>query len=351
MVRFVAGLAVDTVGGEDRRARAARADPRRPARRVRRVGPGGRAARPRLPPRDAALPRGAPGSAAWRGGSSAASTTAWSPAWSSPRVQDHVIAAARSHVERLVLEAFVEQTRAMEEGEEKVAGHPAVRPVRAEHDRGRPGVVPRARPALGPALQGDQPRVSARCAARSGPWPTRSSTASGSRPRCCALPRWSTPTRPRPERAGPHDGAGGCCCRDGPTRTPPRCSRARPPGARGPRVGARAGGLGPPRSPARAVAAGRSGGDPVRRGCARGRSTTRAGCRPSWSASPLGTRASAYAAQRSWPAVWLTPLLDDEACVAGHPGPTRHRSCWSAVCGTTSGTPGSPATCATRGPG
>ncbi len=31
----------------------------------------------------------------------------------------------------------------------------------------------------------------------------------------------------------------------------------------------------------------------------------------------LGTRASAYAAQRSWPAVWLTPLLDDEACVAG----------------------------------
>ncbi len=37
------------------------------------------------------------------------------------RVQDHVIAAARSHVERLVLEAFVEQTRGMEDGEEKVA--------------------------------------------------------------------------------------------------------------------------------------------------------------------------------------------------------------------------------------
>ncbi len=31
----------------------------------------------------------------------------------------------------------------------------------------------------------------------------------------------------------------------------------------------------------------------------------------------LGTRASAYAAQRAWPAVWLTPLLRDQGCVAG----------------------------------
>ncbi len=37
------------------------------------------------------------------------------------QVQDHVIAAARSHVERLVLEAFVEQVRAMEDGDDKVA--------------------------------------------------------------------------------------------------------------------------------------------------------------------------------------------------------------------------------------
>jgi len=37
------------------------------------------------------------------------------------RVQDHVIGAAHAHVERLVLEAFVAKVRAMPEGEEKVA--------------------------------------------------------------------------------------------------------------------------------------------------------------------------------------------------------------------------------------
>ncbi|MDP3966770.1 MAG: acyl-CoA dehydrogenase family protein [Nocardioides sp.] len=37
------------------------------------------------------------------------------------RVQDHVIGAARAHVERLVLEAFVERTAALEDGPEKVA--------------------------------------------------------------------------------------------------------------------------------------------------------------------------------------------------------------------------------------
>ena len=37
------------------------------------------------------------------------------------RVQDHVIAAARAHVERLVLEAFVEKTAALPDGDLKVA--------------------------------------------------------------------------------------------------------------------------------------------------------------------------------------------------------------------------------------
>nr|WP_204163759.1 acyl-CoA dehydrogenase [Nocardioides solisilvae] len=37
------------------------------------------------------------------------------------RVQDHVIATARAHVERLVLEAFVEKTAALPDGDEKVA--------------------------------------------------------------------------------------------------------------------------------------------------------------------------------------------------------------------------------------
>ena len=50
MVRFVAGLAVETVIEKTTRAQADRADPRRAAGR-RRVGPGGRAARPELPAR------------------------------------------------------------------------------------------------------------------------------------------------------------------------------------------------------------------------------------------------------------------------------------------------------------
>ncbi|MCW2768549.1 MAG: acyl-CoA oxidase domain protein [Nocardioides sp.] len=37
------------------------------------------------------------------------------------RVQDHVIAAARAHVERMVLEAFVEKTRALPDGDLKIA--------------------------------------------------------------------------------------------------------------------------------------------------------------------------------------------------------------------------------------
>ena len=37
------------------------------------------------------------------------------------RVQDHVIHAARAHVERLVLEAFVDKVKAMPDGDNKVA--------------------------------------------------------------------------------------------------------------------------------------------------------------------------------------------------------------------------------------
>jgi acyl-CoA oxidase len=37
------------------------------------------------------------------------------------RVQDHVIHAARAHVERLVLEAFVDKVRGLEDGPNKVA--------------------------------------------------------------------------------------------------------------------------------------------------------------------------------------------------------------------------------------
>jgi acyl-CoA oxidase len=37
------------------------------------------------------------------------------------RVQDHVIAAARAHVERIVLDSFLEKTRALPDGDQKVA--------------------------------------------------------------------------------------------------------------------------------------------------------------------------------------------------------------------------------------
>ncbi len=74
------------------------------------------------------------------------------------RVQDHVIAAASAHVERLVLEAFVDKAAALPDGDQQGRARPALRPLRALHHRGRPGLVHGARPALGAALQGDQPR-------------------------------------------------------------------------------------------------------------------------------------------------------------------------------------------------
>ena len=37
------------------------------------------------------------------------------------RVQDHVIAAARAHVERMVLDSFIEKTKALPDGDQKVA--------------------------------------------------------------------------------------------------------------------------------------------------------------------------------------------------------------------------------------
>ena len=74
------------------------------------------------------------------------------------RVQDHVIAAGRAHVERLVLEAFVEKIA--QHGRQRQQGRPepALRPLRPLLDRGRPGLVDGARTTLQHAVQGDQPR-------------------------------------------------------------------------------------------------------------------------------------------------------------------------------------------------
>ncbi len=74
------------------------------------------------------------------------------------RVQDHVIAAARAHVERLVLEAFVAKLAGLDESENKRALALLVRPPRAVGHRGRPRVVHGARPADRRPVQGDLAR-------------------------------------------------------------------------------------------------------------------------------------------------------------------------------------------------
>ena len=74
------------------------------------------------------------------------------------RVQDHVIATASAHAERLVLDAFLDKVAALDDGDQKVALNllcDLFALTTIEADR---GVVHGARPAVVPALQGDQPR-------------------------------------------------------------------------------------------------------------------------------------------------------------------------------------------------
>lgn len=78
------------------------------------------------------------------------------------QVQDHVVAAANAHVERLVLEAFVAKCGRCRT---TAPASPATRRRSAcsatcsrSRPSSRPGVVHGARPAHGAALEGDQPR-------------------------------------------------------------------------------------------------------------------------------------------------------------------------------------------------
>ena len=88
-----------------------------------------------------------------------------------PTCQDHVIAAARAHVERLVLEAFVDKAvDRCPDGDTKVAARPAVRPVRPDA-RSRP-TGPGSWSTAGSPRRAPR-RSAARsttCAARSGRW-------------------------------------------------------------------------------------------------------------------------------------------------------------------------------------
>ncbi len=91
-------------------------------------------------------------------------------------VQDHVIAAANAHVERLVLEAFVEKVRRAARRRHEGRAEPALRPVRAVDHRGRPGLVHGARPAHRASARRRSAARSAACAARSARSPSTSST-------------------------------------------------------------------------------------------------------------------------------------------------------------------------------
>ena len=105
------------------------------------------------------------------------------------RVQDHVIGAARAHVERLVLEAFVDKTARAARRRPEGRAQPALRPARAVHDRGRPGLVHGARPAHLASAPRRSAARSAPCAARSARSP--SDLVDGvrrTRRRCCARP-------------------------------------------------------------------------------------------------------------------------------------------------------------------
>ena len=114
MVRFVASTAVETV--------LERTNARSILERLRAVVPvaarsagedrGRRAARGQLPPRDARPGARSTCSPRWPGGSSAAWTPGRDPAEVFSLCQDHVISAAHAHVERIVLEAFLDKLAA-----------------------------------------------------------------------------------------------------------------------------------------------------------------------------------------------------------------------------------------------
>ena len=73
-------------------------------------------------------------------------------------VQDHVLHAARAHIERIILEAFVAGIDSCEDDEARKILEPAVRPVRAVGDGGGQGVVRRAPLLVDRARQGGDAR-------------------------------------------------------------------------------------------------------------------------------------------------------------------------------------------------
>ncbi len=100
--------------------------------------------------------------------------------------QDHVISAAHAHVERIVLEAFLDKLETVDEGPNRDALKLLCDVYALTRHRAGPRLVPRARPALQRPRQGGH-REGQR-AQPPGPARSRSSssTPSASRGRCCA---------------------------------------------------------------------------------------------------------------------------------------------------------------------
>ena len=122
-------------------------------------------------------------------GSSAGIDQEMNPGVVFSRVQDHVIAAASAHVERLVLEAFVDKIGRAARRRPEGRARPALRPLRADHDRGRPGLVHGARPAVGQRSKAISREIGSLCR-KVRPLAVDLSTRSGCcRPRCCGRRR------------------------------------------------------------------------------------------------------------------------------------------------------------------
>ena len=123
-------------------------------------------------------------------------------------VQDHVLHAARAHIERIILEAFVAGIDSCEDDEAREILEHGLRSVRAVGDRGGQGVVHGAPLPVHRARQGRHPRNQRTLPRSAAPRLDCLSTGSGSlsscvTPRCC-IPNTSSTRRRTGPRTGVH---------------------------------------------------------------------------------------------------------------------------------------------------
>ena len=111
-------------------------------------------------------------------------------------VQDHVLHAAKAHIDRVVLEAFVAGIDSCEDDEAARGPRAGLRPLRADGDRRRQGVVRRAPVPVHRARQGGHPRHQRPVPAAT---PLRANPGRRVRhPRAAAIRRDAAPGEPAP---------------------------------------------------------------------------------------------------------------------------------------------------------